>query len=87
MSERFKQGPPALPARRPATVCFWCGEEIEDDPAPAPCWITDDGDSGCGSHPITGPDGTGPHESREDVRRIVYEYHRAQDSTIPPYAR
>jgi hypothetical protein len=72
------------PAPRPNNVCLWCDQAIEDDPAPTPCWITEDGDSGCAKHPISGEYGCGPHESREDVQRIVYEYHRAADPCIKP---
>jgi len=47
--------------------CIFCGEWVEDESedvgAPdwaQPAWAID-GDHGCGSNPITGPEGTGGH--------------------------
>lgn len=66
MAEQTKQTKPRTP-----TVCIWCEQWITDDPAPAPCWITEDGDTGCDNSPVTSDDGVGGHMSLADVREAV----------------
>lgn len=77
------------PAGVRTDTCVWCGEEIYDGreesgyTGEGPDWASGviiggrwiGGDFGCGDHPISNEDGTGPHETAEDVRRIVTEYH------------
>lgn len=60
--------------------CYWCQQGITDQREASGGvtvdWATEDGDFGCDQHPITGPEeGTGPHETIEEVRAIVVAYH------------
>jgi hypothetical protein len=75
-------------------VCFWCDSMIIDGSPESggdqdiPDWMDGvmvidgtpglHGDYGCGEHPISDEDGTGPHETRGDVIAIVRKYHGAE---------
>lgn len=69
-------------AKYPGDYCLWCGEWLTDGAdvsgytGTGPDWMID-GDFGCDSHPLTGEDGTGPHETREEVAAIDRLFHEA----------
>ena len=66
-------------------TCFWCHEPIEDgrniSGATSCDWMSDGGDFGCTAHPITGEEGTGPHETSEEVCAIIRAYHIGAEVT------
>ncbi len=86
MSTETRTGPPAGVE---TDICKWCQEEIYDGreesgyTGEGPDWASGiiingewiGGDFGCDSHPISGEDGCGPHETEADVLDIITRYH------------
>lgn len=63
--------------------CLWCGEWVTDGSEESgytgdgPDWM-DDGDFGCSDSPLNTDEGTGGHQTREDVARAIWELNERQ---------
>lgn len=60
--------------------CFWCKQELVDGSDVSGYeggvdYMTKGEDFGCDAHPVSNDDDVGPHETLEDIRKIVVAHH------------
>lgn len=65
-------------------TCLWCREPLVNgvliSGGIGVDWMTDNGDFGCGSHPLTNEEGTWSHQTREEVgATVLNEYERCEN--------